>query len=46
VSVGVAGYPEHAADLAALVRAADCALYRSKRDGRNRVTVATPDLAD
>jgi diguanylate cyclase (GGDEF)-like protein len=39
VSVGVAGFPEHAADLDMLFQHADRALYESKRRGRNRVTV-------
>jgi diguanylate cyclase (GGDEF)-like protein len=44
-SLGLALYPLHADGVDALVRAADDALYRSKRDGRNRVTVATSALA-
>ncbi|HEV3001773.1 MAG TPA: sensor domain-containing diguanylate cyclase [Solirubrobacteraceae bacterium] len=40
VSAGVASYPVHATEPVALVRAADGALYASKRDGRDRVTVA------
>ncbi len=46
-SLGVASYPLHAAEAEALVRAADEALYASKRVGRDRVTAATParDLA-
>lgn len=40
VSVGIAGYPEHAPDLQSLMERADAALYASKRLGRNRVSVA------
>ena len=39
-SVGVATFPHNAANPDALVRAADEALYASKRDGRNRVTLS------
>ncbi|MCU0974740.1 MAG: EAL domain-containing protein [Steroidobacteraceae bacterium] len=38
VSVGVALMPEHAADAAGLVRAADTALFRAKALGRNRIS--------
>lgn len=44
ISVGVAGFPEHGATTAALLRAADEALYRAKTEGRDRVDVA-PRLA-
>ncbi len=38
LSAGVATFPTHAADVDALVKAADEALYESKRAGRDRVT--------
>ena len=38
-SAGVAGYPEHGAEGETILHAADQALYQSKRDGRNRVTI-------
>jgi diguanylate cyclase (GGDEF)-like protein len=37
-SAGVATFPTHAGDPAALIRAADEALYESKRGGRDRVS--------
>lgn len=40
VSVGVAILREHGADLTDLLTAADHALYRAKRSGRNQVAVA------
>jgi diguanylate cyclase (GGDEF)-like protein len=39
VSLGLAAFPEHAADMATLVQHADEALYRAKRAGRNRVVM-------
>jgi diguanylate cyclase (GGDEF)-like protein len=39
-SAGVATYPAHAGDADTLVRAADDALYESKRSGRDRTTVS------
>jgi PleD family two-component response regulator len=37
----VAASPEHGVSAAALVANADAALYRAKRDGRDRVCVAS-----
>jgi diguanylate cyclase (GGDEF)-like protein len=42
ISAGVAVYPVHGMDKDALVHAADQAMYRSKQNGRNLVTLA-PD---
>ena len=40
VSVGVAAFPEHGASSKTLLEAADAALYRAKREGRDRVLMA------
>jgi two-component system, cell cycle response regulator len=42
VSVGVASYPLDGSTAHDLIQAADLALYRAKRAGRDRVEVATP----
>lgn len=40
VSVGVAALPDNGTSPRDLLEAADAALYRAKRDGRNRIVVA------
>ena len=40
ISVGIAIFPNHGAEGAELMRAADTALYQAKNAGRNRVSVA------
>jgi diguanylate cyclase (GGDEF)-like protein len=45
-SIGLAGYPAHGRSGPELLRAADAALYRAKRAGRNRlILAASPDPA-
>jgi diguanylate cyclase (GGDEF)-like protein len=40
ISLGVAVFPNHGSTSAAILRAADAALYRAKREGRGRVIAA------
>jgi diguanylate cyclase (GGDEF)-like protein len=40
LTVGIAMYPNHGVDMAGLVRAADEAMYKAKREGGDRVKVA------
>jgi len=44
-SMGVAEAPTHGANAQDLVSAADVALYHSKRGGRNRIEVLSPDIS-
>ena len=46
VSVGVAALPEHGTSPKELLEAADAALYRAKRDGRDRVVAAEVQQAE
>lgn len=43
-SIGVAVYPQHGTTYEELYRRADLALYRSKHEGKNLVTLYTPDM--
>jgi diguanylate cyclase (GGDEF)-like protein len=40
LSIGVAAFPENGSTSAAILKAADAALYRAKRKGRGRVVMA------
>jgi diguanylate cyclase (GGDEF)-like protein len=44
VSCGAAVFPDHGADAASLLRAADAALFRAKELGRNRLCIYDPAL--
>ncbi len=41
-SLGVGSYPDHSDDIDELLEIVDHAMYESKRNGRNRVTLAQP----
>ncbi|HKP45109.1 MAG TPA: GGDEF domain-containing protein [Pyrinomonadaceae bacterium] len=45
ISIGVSAFPDDATDPIELVELADSALYRAKRDGRNRICAYRPSLA-
>jgi len=46
LSVGIATYPVHAQTMEELIRCADIALYRAKREGRNRALVFERRMAE
>jgi diguanylate cyclase (GGDEF)-like protein len=46
ISLGVATFPAHAADAAALLTAADSAMYEAKHAGRDQVKVASMSRAE
>jgi diguanylate cyclase (GGDEF)-like protein/PAS domain S-box-containing protein len=46
VSIGVAELPQHGTSRKELIEAADAALYRAKREGRDRVVVAEAPTAE
>ena len=45
ISIGVAAFPDDATDPIELVELADSALYRAKKNGRNRICAYRPSLA-
>jgi diguanylate cyclase (GGDEF)-like protein len=45
VSVGVAELPQHGVSAKELLEAADAALYRAKREGRDRVALAAEPIS-
>jgi diguanylate cyclase (GGDEF)-like protein/PAS domain S-box-containing protein len=45
-SIGVAIYPQHGTDAETLIRNADTAMYRAKRDGRATTSFFTPEMLE
>ncbi|HTP94696.1 MAG TPA: GGDEF domain-containing protein [Burkholderiales bacterium] len=43
VSIGIATYPDHGGELSSILNKADQAMYLSKKQGRNRVTLIPAD---
>jgi diguanylate cyclase (GGDEF)-like protein len=46
ISIGIGIFPDHGQTPEALIHSADKVLYRAKNNGRNRVEVAAPTLAE
>jgi diguanylate cyclase (GGDEF)-like protein len=40
LSIGISAYPDHGKDMGTLIHTADAALYRAKKEGRNRILAA------
>jgi len=45
-SIGIAIYPQHGTDAETLIRNADTAMYRAKRDGRATACFFTPEMLE
>jgi diguanylate cyclase (GGDEF)-like protein/PAS domain S-box-containing protein len=43
-SIGISHFPQHGADVDALIHAADMAMYRTKRSGRGHFHIYSPDM--
>jgi diguanylate cyclase (GGDEF)-like protein len=43
ISLGIAVWPDHAENVERVLKLADAALYRAKREGRNQTQLAEPD---
>lgn len=44
LSIGIARFPDHGADKQSIIKMADTAMYTSKKQGRNQVIVAEPNI--
>lgn len=44
ISIGMSEYPSDGKDIQSIIAAADMAMYQSKRDGGNKITIYEPEL--